>query len=175
MKKKFLSIIYAFLAALLITTSAGAGGAIKLSSATFSLGSLIAKGTLIGLGRAGTYLVVLKSSGPADISCINNGTNAVPGQSSPKISAIGQQLLSGNNGLLKNGKSDFDVETAPPAPVVWSDAGCPNSNWVGQVDFVYWNEATIIVIDTATTETLLEKHFTCTTTRFPPTVSCTPN
>jgi hypothetical protein len=175
MKKKFLSLFYAFLAALLITTSVGAGGAVRLSSASFSLGSLIAKGTLIGLGRSGTYLVVLQASGPADITCINNGINSVPGQSSPRLSAIGHQLLSGNNGQLKNGKSDFDVETAPPDPVVWFEAGCPNANWVGQVDFVYWNEATISVIDTATNATLLEQHFACTTTRFPPTVSCTPN
>jgi hypothetical protein len=172
MKKKFLAIFSAFLASMLLTTSALAGGAVKLSSATFSLGSLIAKGTLLGLGNSNTYVVVLEASGPADITCINSGTNRVPGQSSPRISAIGQQLLSRDNGQLRNGKSDFDVETAPPEPVIWFEAGCPNANWVGQVDFVYWNEATIRVINTATQDVLLEAPFVCTTTRVPASVSC---
>ena len=173
MRKKLSAIFYAFLAAVLFTTSVGAGGSVKLSSATFSLGSLIAKGTLIGLGNSGTYRVVLIASGPADITCVNLGGNQVPGQSSPRISAIGQQDLSGDNGLLKNGKSLFDVETVAPPPVVWIEAGCPNSNWVGYVDFVYWTAATISVIDTATGELLLEQHYVCTTTRYPATVSCT--
>ena len=174
MQKKFISTFYAFLAALLITTSVAAGGAIKLSSATFSLGSLIAKGTLSGLGKSGTYRVVLVATGPADVTCVNNGTNTVLGQSSPRISALGRQELSGDNGLLKNGKSEFQVETDQPLPVAWDVAGCPNANWIGYIDFVYWDQATLSVIDTATNAVLLEQGYACTTTRYPPTVSCTP-
>ena len=175
MKKKFLSMIYAFLASVLFTTSALAGAAIKLSAPpTFSLGSLNAQGTFIGLGRSGTYLVGLNASGPADVTCINSGSNDVPGQSSPRVSAFGQQELSGDNGLLKNGKSDFEVETAQPLPVAWDEAGCPNPNWTGRVDFVYWENATLTVTDKATNTVLFTQDFVCTTTRFPPTVSCTP-
>jgi hypothetical protein len=175
MKKKFLSIFYAFLATLLITTSAGAGGSVKLSSATFSLGSLIAKGILTGLGKSDTIRVVLSASGPADVTCTNGGSNAVPGQSSPKVSAFGQQDLSGSNGLLKNGKSEFDVETVDPETVAWKEAGCPNPTWTGYIDFIYWNAATITVRDTLTNAVLLEQRYVCTTTRYPsPAVSCTP-
>jgi len=173
MKKQFLSIFYAFLAAILITTSVGAGGSVRLSGATFSLGSLIAKGTLTGLGKSDTVKVVLSASGPADVTCSNGGTNTVPGQSSPRVSAFGQQDLSGNNGLLKNGKSLFDVETVDPTIVAWNEAGCPNANWTGYIDFIYWNAATITVRDIATNAVLLEQRYTCTTTRAPATVSCT--
>lgn len=174
MKKKFISIFYAFLAAVLFTTSVGAGGSVKLSGATFSLGSLIAKGTLTGLGKSDTIRVVLESSGPADITCTNGGSNLVPGKSSPKVSATGQQILSGSSSLLKNGKSLFDVETVDPTSVTWDVAGCPNSNWVGAIDFIYWNEASISVIDIATETVLLKQNYACTTTRFPATVTCTP-
>lgn len=173
MRKKFVAIFYAFLAAMLVTTSAGAGGSVKLSSATFRLGSLIADGTLIGLGKTTTTIVVLDASGPADITCTNPGRNPVPGRSSPRVFASGQQQV-GNNGLQKNGKSPFEVETDDPTIVPWNEAGCPNSSWTGHVDFIYWTEATIRVLDTATNAVLLEQQYTCTTTRFPPTVSCTP-
>jgi hypothetical protein len=174
MKNKVLSIFYAFIAAVLITTSAGAGGSVKLSGATFSLGSLIAKGTLTGLGKSDTIRVVLSASGPADVTCTNGGTNDVPGKSSPRVSAVGHQDLSGSNGLLKNGKSEFDVETNNPTSVTWDQAGCPNSNWTGQIDFIYWNAATISVIDIATNALLLEQKYVCSTTRSPATVTCSP-
>jgi hypothetical protein len=174
MRKKFLSLFYAFLAAVLCTTSVSAGGSVKLSAApTFEIGSLIAKGTFLGLGKSGTYLVILEANGPAEITCVNFGTNDVPGQSSPRVSATGQQELSGDNGLLKNGKSSFDVETAPPAPVAWYDAGCPNANWTGRVDFVYWQNATLSVKDMATDLVLFTQDYVCTTTRDPAAVSCT--
>lgn len=173
MKNKVLSIFYAFIAAILITTSAAAGGSVKLSApATFSLGSLIAQGTFVGLGKSGAYLVVLDASGPADVSCTNNGSNAVPGQSSPKVSATGTQELSGDNGLLKNGKSSFDVETAPPPVLTWDVAGCPNANWTGQVDFVYWRNATLSVYDMASSSLLFKQDYLCDTTRYPAAVSC---
>lgn len=174
MKKRLLSVFYAFLAAVLCTTSVLAGGSVKLSAApTFSLGSLIAQGTFIGLGKSGTYVVVLDASGPADITCTNGGSNDVPGQSSPKISASGHENLNGDNGFFKNGKSPFDVETVDPTTLMWDVAGCPNSNWTGRVDFIYWKNATISVYDTATKALLFKQDYTCTTTRYPAAVSCT--
>jgi hypothetical protein len=105
-------------------------------------------------------------------ACTNNGSNGVPGQSSPKISATGTQELSGDNGLLKNGKSSFDVETAPPPTLTWDVAGCPNLNWTGHVDFVYWQNATLSVYDKATNALLFTQDYLCDTTRDPATVSC---
>jgi hypothetical protein len=173
MKKKVLAGFYAFLVSVLLTTSALAGAAIKLSSVTFTLGSLVAKGTLSGLGKTDTIRVALVASGRADITCINLGGTAVPGQSSPRLTAIGHQNLTGINDLPKNGKTPFAVETGQPLPVVWYEAGCQNSNWIGYVDFIYWDEATLTVQDIATDTVLLEQKYTCTTTRFPAFVSCT--
>src|SRR6266487_1940494 len=171
--KKVVSIFYALLAAILFTTSALAGGSVKLSGATFSLGSLIANGTLTGLGRT-DVTVVLDASGIPAITCTNNGSNDVPVQSSPKISASGQQSLLGNSPLRKNGKSPFGVETVDPTVIAWDVAGCPNSHWSAQIDFIYWTNATINVYDTGTNALLLKQDYTCITTRFPANVSCQP-
>jgi hypothetical protein len=174
MKKNVLAIFYAFLATVLFTSSALAGGSVKLSGATFYLGSLIAEGTLTGLGNSETTRVVLDASGPADITCTNPGKNAVPGHSSPRLSASGKQDLGGINGLIKNGKSPFNVETDDPITVDWKAGGCPNSSWTAYVDFIYWEQATLSVFDIATNSLLLQQEYICTTTRYPASVSCMP-
>lgn len=173
MKKKILSIVYALIATVLLSTSALAGGAVKLSSVTFQLGSLIANGTLTGLGKT-DVTVVLDASGIPAVTCTNGGSNAVPGQSSPRISASGNQALMGNDPIRKNGKSLFGVETSDPTVLAWDEAGCPNANWTGHIDFIYWTNATISVFDTATSSLLTQHHYICSTTRFPASVSCTP-
>lgn len=172
MKKKAISILYALLASIMMTTSALAGASVKLSSATFSLGSLIANGTLTGLGRT-DVTVVLDASGDPAVTCTNYGNNDVPGQSSPKVFASGQQALLGNSELRKNGRSPFGVKTVDPESIPWNEAGCPNPNWTGHIDFIFWTDATISVYDTATGALLLQQDYACTTTRFPAKVSCT--
>jgi len=172
MKKKLLSILYAFMASVLFTTSALAGGSVKLSIITFGLGSLTADGTLVGLGRT-DVTVVLDASGTPVITCINNGSNAVPAQSYPRLTSSGQQTLPGNDPLRKNGKAAFGVETNDPEYLAGDIAGCPNSNWLGRIDFVFWTNATVSVYDTATNAPLLRQDYACTTTRYPASVSCT--
>jgi len=176
MRKKALSAVYALLATVLFSTSALAGGSVKLSNVTFQLGSLIANGTLTGLGRT-DVTVALDASGVPVITCTNNGNNDVRGQSSPKVSASGEQTLLGNDPIRKNGRSPFDVETTDPDVIAWDAAGCPSSNWTGHIDFIYWTDATISVYDTATyspsAQPLTQRNYTCTTTRFPASVSCT--
>src|SRR5688572_13838591 len=116
MKKKVFSIIGALLAIILSTSTAFAGGSVRLgvsvrlSNETFSLGSLIAKGTLTGLGN-NDVTIVLDASGIPVITCTNPGSNDVLGHSSPRVSASGQQALPGNDPLRKNGKSLFTSET----------------------------------------------------------------
>ncbi len=173
MKKKVLSVLSAFIAAIMLSTSALAGGSVKLSSVTFQLGSLIANGTLTGLGRT-DVTVVLDASGIPAITCTNHGNNNVPGQSYPKVSASGQQALPGNNPIRKNGKSLFGVETQDPTVLAWDAAGCPGANWTGHIDFIFWTDATISIYETATNSLLVQRQYTCTTTRFPARVSCTP-
>jgi hypothetical protein len=170
MQKKIISVITALLAAIFITSTVFAG-AIKLRGVSFSLGSLIAQGTLTGLGNENVR-VSLKASGFPVVSCTNLGGNQAPGQNPPKISASGEQLLFGFDLTRKNGKSPFDVETIDPQVFDAVEYGCPNNNWTAKIEFIYWTEATIDVFDLETQELLVSQDYTCTTTQT--TVNCTP-
>ena len=173
MKKKMFSILIVTLLITLMASPVSAGPGIGLRSVTFSLGSLIANGSLFGLGRS-DVTVVLDASGIPAITCTNYGSNDVPGQSFPKVSASGNQLLLGDSPVRKNGKSPFNVETVDPVSLPWDAAGCPNANWSARIDFIYWTNATLNVYDTATNTLQLQQNYTCTTTRYPASVSCTP-
>lgn len=171
MNKRVLSLLSGLLMAAVVFSTVFAGGGVKLSSVTFSLGSLIAKGAISGIGNTDVSMI-LDASGIPAIVCTNGGGNQVPGQSSPKVSAEGTQTLLGNDPVRKNGKSPFGVETNPPAPLTWDQAGCPNSNWTAQIVFVYWTNATISVYDLTTGALILKQNYVCTTTDT--SVSCTP-
>lgn len=170
MKKKLYSLLSVFVMVIVMTSPVSAGGAVKLSSVTFSLGSLVANGTLSGLGNTDVS-VVIDATGPAAITCSNLGGNQVPGQSYPKISAAGNQFLDGDSLVRKNGKSPFGVETVDPQTVPWDQAGCPNANWTGHISFIFWTDATISVYDENTQALLVRQNYKCTTTLT--SVSCT--
>ena len=173
MNKRFFSVLAVLLIATMVISPVSAGAAVKLSGVQFSLGSLIANGYASGLGNT-DVTVVLDASGIPAITCTNYGGNDVPGQSYPKVSAVGQQTLLGNDPLRKNGKAAFLTETDDPEILAWNVAGCPNSNWTGRIDFIFWTDATISVYSTSTGALLTSKSYTCTTTRYPASVSCTP-
>lgn len=172
MKKRLYTLLTALLITVLTTTPVFARGAIKLTSISFSLGSLIATGYAGGLGNT-DVTIALDASGTPVITCTNYGGNNVPGQSYPKISATGQQTLLGNDPLRKNGKAAFFTETDDPETIPWNVAGCPNSNWTAHVDFILWTNATISVYDTASNALLTKQNYTCVTTQTPASVSCT--
>ena len=144
MKNKLYTILTILLITMLTTSPVFARGAIKLSEVTFSLGSLIATGFASGLGNTDVTLV-LDASGEAHITCINYGGNTVPGQSYPKIDAVGTQSLAGGDPRSKNGRTPFNTETDDPEFVAWDAAGCPNSNWAGHIDAIFWTGGTISV------------------------------
>jgi hypothetical protein len=171
MKKKLYSLLSVFLMVIVMATPVSAGGAVKLSRVAFSLGSLIANGTLTGLGNTDVS-VVIDASGIPVITCINLGGNQVPGQSYPKVTASGNQLLDGDSSVRKNGTSPFGVETVDPETIPWDQAGCPNENWAGHIDFIFWTDASISVFDASTQVLLLKQDYACTTTLT--SVSCTP-
>ncbi|HLO32330.1 MAG TPA: hypothetical protein VK249_24485 [Anaerolineales bacterium] len=171
MKKRILSLLSVLLITALLTSPVSAGGSVGLSRVQFSLGSLIASGDVKGLGNT-DVLMVLDASGTPLITCTNNGGNSVPGQSSPKISASGSQFLDGNSPVRKNGKSPFGVETVDPQSIPWDQAGCPNANWLGHIDFIFWTDATISVLASSTGDLLFKQDYKCTTTLT--SVSCTP-
>lgn len=171
MKKKLYSLLSVFLMVIVIVTPVSAGGAVKLSGVQFSLGSLIADGILTGLGNTDVS-VVIDASGTPLTSCTNYGGNTVPGQSYPKVSASGNQFLDGDSSVRKNGKSPFGVETVDPETIPWDQAGCPNANWVGQIDFIFWTDASISIFNASTQTLLLKRDYACTTTLT--SVICTP-
>jgi hypothetical protein len=171
MKKRILSVFSVLLALTLLASPVSAGRGIGFS-ATFSLGSLIAQGFATGVGNTDVTFE-LNAVGPADITCINNGSNSVPGQSSPRISATGEQNIVGSDPRTKNGRTPFRTETDDPETVAWDVGGCPSPNWIGHVDFIYWTDATISIYATDTGALLIKQAYTCATTRFPATVSCT--
>lgn len=184
MKKYVFSLLSVMLILVLLTTPAGAGGGIKLSSA-FTLGSLIDTGFATGLGKT-DWRIELDASGTAAVTCINNGSNPAPGQSSPKIEGKGTQDIPSTQ-VTKNGKAYFTVEAVPPEelnPIIsWDAGGCPNSNWTAMISFVFWNHAFVYVIDPATGLVAATFEYNCVTTRTGPnstpstfddgTVSCT--
>ncbi len=171
MSKRVLSIASGILIAILAFSNAFAGN-IKLSSVSFSLGSLISNGTVSGLGNTDVNLVLTASGIPA-ITCTNGGGNQVPGQSSPKVSAQGSTTLIPNTSLTKNGSTPYYVETGALPTLTWQQAGCPNSNWTAAITFVYWTNATITIYDASTGALLLTQNYVCTTTLT--SVSCTPS
>ena len=171
MKKRILYFLSILLVTALFASPVSAGGGVGLTRVQFSLGSLIATGDVKGIGNTDVTMV-LDASGTPAITCINHGGNSVPGQSSPKVAATGKQSLKGDDPVRKNGKSPFGVETVDPQFIPWDQAGCPNSNWVGHIDFIFWTDATISVLNTSTQGLLLKQNYACTTTRT--SVTCTP-
>lgn len=166
MKKRILSLLSVLLAAALLTSPVAAGRGIGFSSVTFSLGSLIADGYVTGLGKTDVTIVLDATGERAEVSCINNGGTIVPGQSSPRLTAVGIDSLAGNDASRKNGKAPFDTETSDLLP--WNVAGCPNSNWVGHIDFVFWTGATLTVhlgFNNPNGAVLATQDYTCLTTR----------
>jgi hypothetical protein len=171
MKKRLFSVLAVLLIATMVISPVSAGAAIKLSGVQFSLGSLIASGFASGLGNT-DVTIELEGTGIPVISCINNGGNVVPGQSAPKVTATGTQELDGDDPVRKNGRSPFLTETDDPETIAWDVAGCPNANWTGHIDFIFWTKAKISVYNLAG-DLLATKNYTCQTTRYPASVTCT--
>ncbi|HUG33348.1 MAG TPA: hypothetical protein VMJ90_01160 [Anaerolineales bacterium] len=172
MTRKLFSFVAVLLAMVLTTSTAAAGGNVKLSGIQFSLSSLVASGFASGLGNT-DVTVVLDAAGIPDVTCTNSGSNQAPGQNPSRVSALGAQYLIHEN-YTKNGRSPFSVETEEPQPgLTAKQLGCPNNNWTASIDFVYWTEATLSVFDTATGALLSQQNYTCVTTRYPAFVSCT--
>lgn len=166
MKKKILSILGAFLALVIITSTGSAGGNVKLSRVQFSIGSLEAIGTFHGLGGYSEGVTVhLVASGDPYVSCTNQGGQQAPGQNPTKVTANGIQEITADL-ITKKGTASLDI-SAEPGELSGLEGGCPNNNWAALIEFVDWTNATITVYDSATWEQLLMQNYTCETTRNP--------
>jgi len=178
MKKKFFSMMAVLLITILMTSTVSAGAAIKLSKTVdWTLGSLDASGFVFGLGYT-DVTVVLNARGIPEVICTNQGGNQAPGQNPAELAATGSQVLPGDDPLRKNGRSPFSVSAEPPATLPGSQGGCPNDNWIAEITFVFWTNATISVYqgtDPNNLGPLLEQqNYTCVTTHNPDSVTCTP-
>lgn len=170
MKRKLYTVLAVLMIVMLTTSPALARGAIKLSGATFSLGSLISNGFATGLGST-DWVLVMDAAGHAGVTCTNNGGNDVPGQSYPHVEGSGVTTLPGSDPLRKNGKSPYAVtaksEFEETRYISWDEGGCPNSNWTARIDFIFWDSATINVYDpsdTAFSTPVATYKFACVTT-----------
>lgn len=175
MKKKLSTILAVLMIAMFTISVADAGPGIKISSADFSLGSLIADGTLNGTDKA-TVTVVLTAE----------GTCTIDGETGP-VFANDSQVLLGNEeneeSEEKNTKRQFYLEAYDLV------RGCSNDT-EGSDGFVFWTKATISVYNGAVcgescegfvssankgSNNLLDQQvYACSTSFEAHTVACTP-
>lgn len=167
MKKKLYSVFTALLMAALLVSEAIAGG----FSIRTSLGSFFADVTAWGLPNNTDYTFTLNASGVASAVCTNNGGNQAPGQNYPRVNGSDTNKITPQD-ILKGGKVITSLEAIPdleanPTNISWDVAGCPNSNWSAQVDFIYWQTA-VFVVRNSTTGQETTYNYTCVTTRTGP-------
>ncbi len=145
---------------------AAQAGNFHFNSITFELGSLIARGTLVGLGNQAAE-VTLTAYGKVTALCQNKGGNQAPGRNPIAVDTQETDHIFTD----ENGNAQVEV-TAPdptfadvePSPTP-KEAGCPNGNWtvVGLVDgSTNWTAARVVVKDESG-QVQLDLSFTCTT------------
>lgn len=166
MRNKLVRLFIAIIAILLVVTPVFAGQ-IHFSS-SFKLGSLIAFGSVAGLGKT-DVLSTLEASGFPEVICENNGGNRAPGQNPPRIYASGDSVL-GSSQISKNGKAPYSDEAE------WNNGeilvapgsgwGCPNDTWTAYVypDRILWDYAKITFSNLDTGEILASQEYKCVTT-----------
>lgn len=158
-------VVIVVLAGLLVQTAHA--GKFHFNSISFSLGSMVMQGTLVGLGNdAGE--VTLTAKGTVIAMCENQAGQQAPGRNSIKVNVTQKEVfVTSSNGLapVKVVASDPSFSGFTPSPTP-KQAGCPNGNW-SVVDFIDnstdWTSANVLVKD-ETGAVQLNLNFTCTTT-----------
>jgi hypothetical protein len=102
--------------------------------------------------------ILVNLSARADVSavCINPGTGGQQpaGQNPAPITVTGSEPIPVTK--IKNGNTDFDVKTLAPSPNPIPGApGCPNTNWTEQIVDLAFTQATLTVIQPATSTTVV--------------------
>jgi len=145
MKKTLSTILTLLLITTLTITTADAGPGIKITSADFGLGSLIASGILKGTGQS-DVTVVLKAEGTCQVVPFQEGLEVELEDVS--VIAAGNDVLegSGESGTgKKNTRRAFDVETDQQVQSRY-DQLCDNDpKNTEDPQFIKWTKATIFV------------------------------
>jgi hypothetical protein len=164
MKKRISTIWMVLLIAMLAISPVYAGG-VKVG---FSLGtSLHADGSGFGFSSFDEVQVTLNAKAIVHVSCLGPGNGiVVPGQN-PIVAVDAEATAFVTSD--KNGK--FPVQLVAEAVVSPDEAGCPNGNWIVQVDSEDWYWAQITVTQVSTGNILWgPQAYACTST---PTFECT--
>jgi hypothetical protein len=166
MKKILYPAFTAVLIAMLVISPADAGGRVSLGT---SLSSLLVDITAWGL-RPSDYDFKITASGIASVACTNNGGTKAPGQNYPHVDGTDDQGVPSDQ-IDAKGKVSLSLEAIPELElnpnIGWEAGGCPNENWTGIVDFVYWQSLRLDILEYATNKTTTYL-YTCVTTRTGP-------
>jgi len=167
MKRKIYTLATILLVAMLAVTPVYAGGI----SGSWGIGSIKFIGTAWGFG--GDAEISISGSGIPEIACYTHGNdNPAPGQNPARVSATNTAGLAS----FDHNKGKFDVNLEADANVenmTASQLGCPNDNWTAEVVFVYWDEATLTVVNSKG-NLVYEANFSCVTTHNPDSIICKP-
>jgi hypothetical protein len=158
MKKNFLTVMTVLLISMLVTSTAAAGGAVRLTGSVGASWPLHLDGTLYGLGgyTQGVTVTLNGFGNVLSVTCTSPGGNQAPGQNPGKISVSGNQDI-GAKDISKKGSSSVQVLADNP---VFTLQACPNNKWTPTFD-IAWDYAIVQVYDKATDALLLWQHYAC--------------
>ena len=179
MKRIFSTLFSVLMIAMLITSVAYAGGAVKLNG-VISIASLHFDGTATGLGGYNQGVTItLTGSGQPRVQCINNEGEEEDGQFPGSIKILGSQTITSATIIVDKGKVPVAIDItndqikAAVAPQL--DAACQSvrehdgdsddDDWTAVFKDVVWSQAIVDVYNGANTSGLLlrEQTYTCTT------------
>ena len=160
MNKRLYSILAALLIAVLSTSNALAGGAIKLSASITSGSPLHLEGIITG-GTGDTQGVTVTLTGFGNvisITCTNPQGNQSPGHNPGRVTVTGAEPVSYEQ--LQAGNVPIEFSAGEPV----FPRACPNRKWTVTGYEIAWTAAFVDITDNAVTHgdnRILHQEYTC--------------